>query len=339
MRFSSDAASENGSRVTLRGSYGLFIGGSFVSGSSVFKTISPATEEVLAEVTHGTTEDVDRAVAAARHAYERVWSMMPGRERARYLLRIARLMRERAADLAVLESFDSGKPIRQTRDVDLPLATAHFFYHAGWADKLAYAGFGGAAAVPVRPLGVVGQVIGWSSPLLMLAWKIAPALACGNTVVLKPAETTPLTALLFCDVLRQAELPPGVVNIVTGDGSAGAALVQFSSGSVGLQKGVAFPGEDVMDDVHATAQAVWDIRRLLSWIRSQEPESRIGLNGMSLGGYIAALVASLEPGLTCAILGVLGQNLVHGRLIENVVERQGENVIHGSHDAAYSLFL
>src|ERR1700742_3720936 len=172
MRFSSDAASENGSRVTLRGSYGLFIGGSFVSGSSVFKTISPATEEVLAEVTHGTTEDVDRAGAGARHAYERVWSVMPGRERARYLLRIARLMRERAADLAVLESLDSGKPIRQTRDVDLPLATAHFFYHAGWADKLAYAGFGGAAAVPVRPLGVVGQVIGWSLPLALAALNI-----------------------------------------------------------------------------------------------------------------------------------------------------------------------
>src|SRR5580692_12143607 len=155
MRFSCDAACEGDSRVTLRGSYGLFIGGSFVPGSSVFKTISPATEEVLAEVTHGTTEDVDRAVAAARQAYERVWSVMPGRERARYLLRIARLLRERAPELAVLESLDSGKPIRQTRNVDLPLATAHFFYHAGWADKLAYAGFGSAVA-PVRPLGVVG---------------------------------------------------------------------------------------------------------------------------------------------------------------------------------------
>src|ERR1700758_2876673 len=163
MRFSNDAAPEGGSRVMLRGSYGLFIGGSFVAGSSVFKTISPATEEVLAEVTHGTTEDVDRAVAAARHAYERVWSVLPGRERARYLLRIARLLRDRAPELAVIESLDSGKPIRQTRDVDLPLATAHFFYHAGWADKLAYAGFGGNAAVPVRALGVVGQVIRWGA--------------------------------------------------------------------------------------------------------------------------------------------------------------------------------
>src|SRR6202012_3821991 len=177
MRFSCDAAPEGGSRVMLRGSYGLFIGGSFVAGSSVFKTISPATEEVLAEVTHGTTEDVDRAVAAARKAYERVWSTMPGRERARYLLRIARLLRERTPELAVLESLDSGKPIRQTRDVDLPLAVAHFYYHAGWADKMAYAGFGSAASAPVRPLGGVGQVIGWNSPLLMLAGKIGPALS------------------------------------------------------------------------------------------------------------------------------------------------------------------
>ncbi len=258
MRFSCDAAPEGGSRVALRGSYGLFIGGSFVSGSSVFKTISPATEEVLAEVTHGTTEDVDRAVAAARQAYERVWSMMPGRERARYLLRIARLMRERAADLAVLESLDSGKPIRQTRDVDLPLATAHFFYHAGWADKLAYAGFGSAAAVPARPLGVVGQVIGWSSPLLMLAWKIAPALACGNTVVLKPAETTPLTALAFAEICADAGLPPGVVNIVTGDGLAG----QLVAGHPGIDK-VAFTGSPEVGREIAKSAALWGKRLTL----------------------------------------------------------------------------
>src|SRR3984957_16827739 len=237
MRLEYGAAPEARSQVTLRGSYGLFIGGAFVPGSAVFKTVSPATEEVLAEVTHGTTEDVDRAVAAARQAYERVWSLMPGRERARYLLRIARLLRDRAPELAVLESLDSGKPIRQTRDVDLPLATAHFFYHAGWADKLAYAGFGPTGAAPVRPLGVVGQVIGWSSPLLMLAWKIAPALACGNTVVLKPAESTPLTALVFAEICQQADLPPGVVNILTGAGDTGRALVTHP----GIDK-VAFTG-------------------------------------------------------------------------------------------------
>jgi aldehyde dehydrogenase (NAD+) len=270
MRFSCGASPEGRSRVTLRGSYGLFIGGAFVSGSSVFKTISPATEEVLAEVTHGVTEDVDRAVAAARHAYERVWSVMPGRERARYLLRIARLIRERAGELAVLESLDSGKPIRQTRDVDLPLATAHFFYHAGWADKLAYAGFGanagtnggtnaGAnASTPVRPLGVVGQVIGWSSPLLMLVWKIAPALACGNTVVLKPAETTPLTALAFAEICADAGLPPGVVNIVTGDGLTG----QLVAGHPGIDK-VAFTGSPEVGKEIAKSAALWGKRLTL----------------------------------------------------------------------------
>src|SRR5580704_6527092 len=255
MRFEYDAARGGGSRVALRGSYGLFIGGSFVSGSSVFKTISPATEEVLAEVTHGTTEDVDRAVAAARHAYERVWSLMPGRERARYLLRIARLLRERTPELAVLESLDSGKPIRQTRDVDLPLATAHFFYHAGWADKLAYAGFGGAASPAPRPLGVVGPVIGWSSPLLMLAWKIAPALACGNTVVLKPAMRTPLTALAFAEICAEAGLPPGVVNIVTGDGQTGQLVARHP----GIDK-VAFTGSPEVGKEIAKSAALWGKR-------------------------------------------------------------------------------
>src|ERR1700761_314242 len=253
MRFEGEAAPDGGgSTVALRGSYGLFIGGSFVPGSSVFKTISPATEEVLAEVTHGTTEDVDRAVAAARQAYERVWSLMPGSQRARYLLRIARLLRERAPELAVLESLDSGKPIRQTRDVDLPLAIAHFYYHAGWADKLAYAGFGSAAGAPVRPLGVVGQVIGWSSPLLMLAWKIAPALACGNTVVLKPAESTPLTALAFAEICAEAGLPPGVVNVVTGDGLAG----QLVAGHPGIDK-VAYTGSPEVGKEVAKSAALW----------------------------------------------------------------------------------
>ena len=233
MRFEYAPAPEPRTVVRLRDSYGLFIGGSFVSGSSVFKTISPATEEVLAEITLGGAEDVDRAVAAARHAYERTWSMMPGRERGRYLFRIARLLTERAREFAVLETMDSGKPIRESRDVDVPLASAHFFYHAGWADKLGYAGFGPSP----KPLGVAGQVIGWNSPLLMLAWKIAPALACGNTVVLKPAETTPLTAMLFAEVCQQADLPPGVVNIVTGDGGTGRLLV----GHPGIDK-IAFTG-------------------------------------------------------------------------------------------------
>src|SRR5215468_5594481 len=233
MRFDYAPAPESRSVVTLRDSYGLFIGGSFTGGSSVFKTISPATEEVLAEVTHAGPEDVDRAVAAARQAYERIWSVMPGRERGKYLFRIARIIQERSRELAVLETMDNGKPIRESRDVDIPLAAAHFFYHAGWADKLGYAGFGAAP----RPLGVVGQVIPWNFPLLMLAWKIAPALACGNTVVLKPAETTPLTALLFAEICQQAQLPPGVVNIITGAGATGQSLVEHP----GIDK-VAFTG-------------------------------------------------------------------------------------------------
>src|SRR2546423_11335000 len=215
-------APEPRSVVDLKPSYGLFIGGEFVDGSAgSFKTVNPATEEVLAEVAMGDEADVDRAVAAARKAYDEVWSRLPGTERAKYIFRIARIIQERARELAVLESLDNGKPIRESRDVDIPLAAAHFFYYAGWADKLPHANLG----PDPRPLGVAGQVIPWNFPLLMLAWKVAPALACGNTVVLKPAETTPLSALLFAEICQQADLPPGVVNIVTGAGATGAAVV------------------------------------------------------------------------------------------------------------------
>jgi aldehyde dehydrogenase (NAD+) len=216
-------APESRSVVDIAGSYGLFIDGEFDGGKdgNVLKTVNPATEEVLAEISVAGPEDIDRAVAAARRAFG-TWSALPGAERAKYLFRIARIIQERSRELAVLESLDNGKPIRESRDVDLPLVAAHFFYYAGWADKLAYAGFG----PDPKPLGVAGQVIPWNFPLLMLAWKIAPALATGNTVVLKPAETTPLSALFFADVCRQAELPPGVVNIVTGAGDTGAYLVQ-----------------------------------------------------------------------------------------------------------------
>ncbi len=216
-------APESRSVVDLRSSYGLFIGGEFTDpaeGGS-FKTISPATEEVLAEVAEATDADVDRAVRAARRAQTRVWGRMSGRERSKYLFRIARILQERSRELAVLETLDNGKPIKESRDVDVPTAAAHFFYYAGWADKLQHAGFG----PDPRPLGVAGQVIPWNFPLLMLAWKIAPALACGNTVVLKPAETTPLTALLFAEICQQADLPAGVVNIVTGAGETGRAVV------------------------------------------------------------------------------------------------------------------
>ncbi|MCQ4045517.1 aldehyde dehydrogenase family protein [Streptantibioticus rubrisoli] len=222
MAFEYAPAPESRSVVDIAPSYGLFIDGEFrpAEDGKVFKTVSPSSEEVLSEVAQAGQSDVDAAVRAARKAFEK-WSALPGSERAKYLFRIARIIQERSRELAVLESLDNGKPIRESRDADLPLVAAHFFYYAGWADKLGHAGFG---ADP-KPLGVAGQVIPWNFPLLMLAWKIAPALACGNTVVLKPAETTPLSALFFADICRQAGLPKGVVNILTGDGSTGAALV------------------------------------------------------------------------------------------------------------------
>jgi NAD-dependent aldehyde dehydrogenases len=221
--------------VTLRERYGLFIGGREVPSSDgeVFATVDPATELVLAHVAKATPADIDKAVRSARRAGIRSWGNLPGRERAKYLFRIARIMQERSREFAVLESMDSGKPIKESRDVDVPLAAAHFWYYAGWADKLEYA-FPGRTA---RPLGVAAQIIPWNFPLLMLAWKIAPALAAGNTVVLKPASTTPLTALLFADVCRQADLPAGVVNIVPGPGAVGMSLVTHP----GVDK-VAFTG-------------------------------------------------------------------------------------------------
>ncbi|HUC34972.1 MAG TPA: aldehyde dehydrogenase family protein [Gaiellaceae bacterium] len=228
-------APESRDVVTLEDRYGLFVGGEWVEPKSgeYEQTISPSSEEPLAEVAYAGPEDVALAVDAGREAFQNGWSDISPAERAKYLYRIARILQERSREFAVLESLDGGKPIRESRDVDLPLSAAHFFYYAGWADKLEY-------AFPNRnpkPLGVAGQIIPWNFPLLMLSWKIAPALAAGNTVVLKPAESTPLTALLFCEVVRQAELPPGVVNIVTGDGRAGAELVKHP----GIDK-VAFTG-------------------------------------------------------------------------------------------------
>lgn len=219
-------APESRSVVKLKSEYGLFINGKWVAPLSKkkFPSVNPATEEILAKVSQANSADVDKAVKAARAAYNKVWSKTKSKERAKYLFRIARLLQERSREFAVLESLDNGKPIRETRDVDVPLSAAHFFYHAGWADKLEYAGYGDDP----KPYGVVAQIIPWNFPLLMLAWKVAPALATGNTVVLKPAETTPLTALLFAEICEQAELPAGVVNILTGDGTTGAALVNHS---------------------------------------------------------------------------------------------------------------
>lgn len=242
MKFEYAPAPESRAIVDIKPSYGLFIDGDFVDGhGTAFKSVNPATEETLAEIAEADADDVDRAVKAARKAF-RGWSRMPGKERSKYLYRIARIIQERSRELAVLESIDNGKPIKESRDVDIPVVAAHFFYYAGWADKLEYAGLGSNP----QPLGVAAQVIPWNFPLLMLAWKIAPALACGNTVVLKPAETTPLTALLFAEICQQADLPPGVVNIVTGAGATGEALVTHHdvdkvafTGSTGVGKAIA----------------------------------------------------------------------------------------------------
>jgi aldehyde dehydrogenase (NAD+) len=216
-------APEAKDHIRLNKKYDLFINGKFVKPGKgkYFDTINPATEEKLAEVAEADAKDVDLAVNAAKNAYDKTWKKMPAAERAKYIFRIARLMQERAREFSVIESMDGGKPIRESRDVDVPLAANHFFYYAGWADKLEY-------AFPNRnpqPLGVAGQIIPWNFPLLMAAWKIAPALATGNTVVLKPAETTPLTALKLAEIIQESGLPDGVVNIITGHGATGAAIV------------------------------------------------------------------------------------------------------------------
>ncbi|MFF6915961.1 aldehyde dehydrogenase family protein [Streptomyces sp. NPDC012466] len=246
-------APESRAIADIAPSYGLFIDGEFVEAADgkVFKTVSPSTEEVLSEIAQAGSEDVDRAVKAARRAFEK-WSALPGSERAKYLFRIARIIQERSRELAVLETLDNGKPIKETRDADLPLVAAHFFYYAGWADKLDHAGFG---ANP-RPLGVAGQVIPWNFPLLMLAWKIAPALATGNTVVLKPAETTPLSALFFADICRQAGLPKGVVNILPGYGDAGAALIAHPDVNKVAFTGSTAVGKEIARTVAGTRKKV-----------------------------------------------------------------------------------
>ncbi len=209
----------------IRERYGLFVAGDWVAPQSerYFDTIDPSNESVLAKVAYAGAADVDRAVRSARKAYEKYWSKMKPAERAKYVFRIARAITERSRELAVLETMNGGKPIKESRDFDIPTSAAHFFYYAGWADKLEWAMRAGREA---RPIGVCGQIVPWNFPLLMAAWKIAPALACGNTVVLKPAETTPLTALALAQIVQEADLPPGTVNVLTGDGATGAALVE-----------------------------------------------------------------------------------------------------------------
>jgi acyl-CoA reductase-like NAD-dependent aldehyde dehydrogenase len=308
-------APESRSIVDIAPSYGLFVDGEFVDGSGpVFPTVNPATEEVLAEVASGTAEDVDRAVKAARRAFTRVWGPMRPADRGKYLFRIARLLQERAREFAVLESLDNGKPIRESRDVDVPLAAAHFFYHAGWADKLDWAGLGPGP----RPLGVAGQVIPWNFPLLMLAWKVAPALATGNTVVLKPAETTPLTALLFAEVCRQADLPPGVVNIVTGAGDTGRAVVEHHD----VDK-VAFTGSTEVG--RSIARAVAGTRKKLT-LELGGKGANIVFDDAPIDQAVEGIVQGIffnQGHVCCAGSRLLVQESVHDEVIASLQRRIG----------------
>ncbi|MGY1805560.1 aldehyde dehydrogenase family protein [Blastococcus sp. SYSU D00922] len=308
-------APESRSIVDIAPSYGLFIDGEFVDGTGEsFKSVNPATEEVLTEVSAASEADVDRAVAAARRAFTRVWGPMRPADRGKYLFRIARLLQERAREFAVLESLDNGKPIRESRDVDVPLAAAHFFYHAGWADKLDHAGLGPAP----RPLGVAGQVIPWNFPLLMLAWKVAPALATGNTVVLKPAETTPLSALLFAEVCRQADLPPGVVNIVTGAGDTGRAVVEHDD----VDK-VAFTGSTEVGK--QIARAVAGTRKKLT-LELGGKAANIVFDDAPIDQAVEGIVQGIffnQGHVCCAGSRLLVQESIHDEVIASLQRRIG----------------
>ena len=307
-------APESTAILNLRPSYGLYIGGEWVDGhGGSMTTISPATEKPIAEISLADASDINRAVSAARTSYDSVWSRMSGSERGKYLFRIARLLQERAREFAVAETLDNGKPIRETRDIDIPLVAAWFFHYAGWADKLDYAGLG----VNPRSLGVAGQIIPWNFPLLMLAWKVAPALAAGNTVVLKPAETTPLTALLFVEICEQAGLPAGVVNIVPGLGEvAGKALVEHT----GINK-IAFTGSTAVGRQIARTLAGTDTRLTLE----------LGGKGANIVFDDAAVDEAIEGIITgiffnqghvcCAGSRLLVQENIHDEIVEKLTRR------------------
>jgi len=276
-------------KVAIAPRYNHFIGGKFVPPAATdnryFDATNPANEEKLSEVAHGSPADINAAVKAARAALPR-WAKLPPAERAKYLFRIARRIQERARELAILETLDSGKPIKESRDIDIPLAAAHFFYYAGWADKLAYA-FPGQT---ISPIGVCGQIIPWNFPLLMAAWKLAPALACGNTVVLKPAETTPLTALRLAEIISEVGLPPGVVNIVTGDGTTGASLVTH-------------PGVDKIAFTGSTAVG----KRIAASTAAPRPDGSLTALTLELGGKSANIIfedASIDQAIEGVISGI-----------------------------------
>ena len=309
-------APESRDVVHFQERYGLFVGGELVDPRSGewYSTIEPANEDHLADIALAREEDVDLAVQAARGAFTTAWSTLPGSERAKYVFRIARILLERSREFAVAESLNSGKPIKESRDVDVPIAAAHFFYYAGWADKLEY-------AFPNRrpkPLGVAGQIIPWNFPLLMLAWKIAPALACGNTVVLKPSHTTPLTALLFADVCRQAGLPPGVVNIVTGDGRTGAAIVRHPDVDKIAFTGSTAVGKDIQRAIAGTG------KRLTLELGGKA--ANIVFDDAALDQAVEGIVNGIffnQGEVCCAGSRLLVQESVHEQLVAKLKRRMG----------------
>lgn len=309
-------ALESTAIVTIKDRYHLFINGKFVAPKfgEYFSTINPATGKPLSKIAEANSVDVDLAVVAARTAFSKVWSKMPAAERGKYLFRIARILQERAREFAVLETLDNGKPIRESRDTDIPLAAAHFFYHAGWADKLDHAGVG----VQPKPYGVVGQIIPWNFPMLMLAWKVAPALATGNTVVLKPAETTSLTALLFAEVCQQAGLPDGVVNIVTGAGATGAHIVNHP----GIDK-IAFTGSTDVGKLIATSIAG---TKKSATLELGGKAANIVFDDAALDEAVEGIVNGIffnQGHVCCAGSRLLVQENVHDEVIEKLKVRMG----------------
>ncbi len=307
-------APESTSILNLRKSYGLFINDEWVDGGDgSMTTISPSTEKPIAEISLASANDVDRAVTAARVAFDTVWSRMSGSDRGKYLYRIARLIQERARELAVAESLDNGKPIRETRDADIPLVAAWFFHYAGWADKLEWAGLGPNP----RALGVAGQIIPWNFPLLMLAWKVAPALAAGNTVVLKPAETTPLTALLFADICQQAGLPAGVVNILPGRGEvAGTALVEHA----GVDK-IAFTGSTAVGRRIARTLAGTDTKLTLEL---GGKGANIVFDDAAVDEAVEGIIRGIffnQGHVCCAGSRLLVQENIHDEIVEKLTRR------------------
>jgi aldehyde dehydrogenase (NAD+) len=308
-------APESADHIRLQDRYGLFIDGDFrePAANTYVPTINPATEEPIAEIAWAGDVDVTRAIETARVAQPK-WAALKPLERGKYLFRVARLIQERSRELAVVETLDGGKPLRESRDVDIPLAAAHFFHYAGWADKLRY----GVGAREVAPLGVVGQIVPWNFPLLMAAWKLAPALACGNTAILKPAETTPLTALLLAEICMEAELPPGVVTILPGDGSVGATLVR----SPGIDK-IAFTGSTAVGRDIQTALAGKPVHLTLEL---GGKSANIIFEDAALDQAVEGIVNGIffnQGHVCCAGSRLLVQESVHDAMIEKLWRRMG----------------